>query len=117
MPIMSCLTPSRHPDTPESTRNSSQQCQVGDLGVLDSPPDWAGGMTDCFRRHGGAPCRGWIPAFAGTTSLGVSGYFHGNDGGGGFGAHPPEDMPWRLNSYVIHRTGAGCGCDKVTHAV
>ena len=33
---MSCLTPSRHPDTPESTRNSSQQCQVGDLGGLAS---------------------------------------------------------------------------------
>ena len=31
---MSCLTPSRHPDTPESTRNNSQQCQVGDLGVF-----------------------------------------------------------------------------------
>ena len=34
---MSCVTPSRHPDTPESTRNSSQQCQVGDLGAPKSP--------------------------------------------------------------------------------
>ena len=37
MPIMSCVNPSRHPDTPESTRNSSQQCQVGDLGTLIGP--------------------------------------------------------------------------------
>ena len=29
MPIMSCVTPSRHPDTPESTRNSSQQFRWG----------------------------------------------------------------------------------------
>ena len=40
MPIMSCVNPSRHPDTPESTRNSSQQCQVGDLGGLN--------FGDCF---------------------------------------------------------------------
>ena len=28
------------------------------------------GVTDCFRCHGGAPCRGWIPAFAGMTEVG-----------------------------------------------
>ena len=26
-----------------------------------------GGVTDCFRSHSGAPCRGWIPACAGRT--------------------------------------------------
>ena len=28
------------------------------------------GVTDCFRGGGGAPYRGWIPAFAGTTEVG-----------------------------------------------
>ena len=32
------------------------------------------GVTDCFRCHGGAPCRGWIPAFAGMTEVGDLGW-------------------------------------------
>ena len=31
---------------------------------------WTGGVLDCFRGCDGAPCRGWIPAFAGMTEVG-----------------------------------------------
>ena len=51
MPIMSCVNPSRHPDTPESTRNSSQQCQVGDLGHL---------IADNYATHKTALIRNWF---------------------------------------------------------
>ena len=30
-----------------------------------------GDVTDCFRCHSGAPCWGWIPAFAGMTEVGA----------------------------------------------
>ena len=33
---------------------------------------WTGGVLDCFRGCDGAPCRGWIPAFAGMTEVGIS---------------------------------------------
>ena len=31
---------------------------------------WTGGVLDCFRGCDRAPCRGWIPAFAGMTEVG-----------------------------------------------
>ena len=31
---------------------------------------WTGGVLDCFRGCDSAPCRGWIPAFAGMTEVG-----------------------------------------------
>ena len=31
---------------------------------------WTGGVLDCFRGCDGAPCRGWIPAFAGMREMG-----------------------------------------------
>ena len=32
-----------------------------------------GGVTDCFRCHSGAPCRGWIPAFGDLCVTPVAG--------------------------------------------
>ena len=42
--------------------------------TVDSPPDWAKGVTVCFRCRGGTPCRGWIPACAGMTEVGNQGH-------------------------------------------
>ena len=67
MPIMSCVNPSRHPDTPESTRNSSQQCQVGDLGG-EIPPE-IGNLTNLTYLHlGENQLSGKIPAEIGSLT-------------------------------------------------
>ena len=64
----------------------AQACGFSQPGPLAWIPHLIGiglaGVMDGFRGHGGPPCRGWIPAFAGTTGGAWHVYFHSNDGGG-----------------------------------
>ena len=54
------------------------------------------GVTDCLRCHGGAPCRGWIPAFGGTT-VRPSHNRHSRAGG-----NPAWGFPARNASHLRH---------------
>ena len=49
--------------TDQLTVKVRQTCEIHHL-------IWTGGVLDCFRGCDGAPCRGWIPAFAGMTEMG-----------------------------------------------
>ena len=44
----------------------TEQLRTGEIHHLI----WTGGVLDCFRGCDGAPCRGWITAFAGMTEMG-----------------------------------------------